>query len=302
MKLIGRLLAGAILCVAGREACGQDSASAAAPQEQPSARTAALPTLAGPLPAVVRARKDPYLVTADIEVPVGKTVSIEPGCAFLFRNFTGLHVQGRLVALGTKEKPIFFTSENDRNVNRGTALFPNPYDWNGIYIHSDAVGTSMAYCKILYSVYGILSETKFIRLDPIVARDNGKSNLTIEGKEYAVGDKPYSYVLSTSDATLNGVPVKLLKDPLAPRRNVIRYTSFAVVLGAAAVGVYYGLHYRDSQRELSALQTDDPVVLNRDASVYGDARDQRNRDLLITCIGGGGALVGAIGFAWTFAF
>ena len=43
----------------------------------------AFDTIAGPLPAVVKAKKNPYLVVSDIEVPAGKTVSVEKGTIFL---------------------------------------------------------------------------------------------------------------------------------------------------------------------------------------------------------------------------
>ena len=54
-------------------------------------------TLLGDLPKTVLAETGPYLVTSDIYVPAGKTVVVEPGAVFLFKNFTGLHVQGTLI-------------------------------------------------------------------------------------------------------------------------------------------------------------------------------------------------------------
>src|SRR5665647_3097029 len=64
--------------------------------------------LAGDLPKTVTADKSPYLVVADLFVPTGKTVVIEPGTVFLFKNFTGLHVRGTLIAKGTSIRPVVF--------------------------------------------------------------------------------------------------------------------------------------------------------------------------------------------------
>jgi hypothetical protein len=270
---------------------------------QTPASPAAFDTLAGPLPDTVRAGNRPYLVVGDIEVPVGKTVTIEPGAVFLFKNFTGLHVQGKLVAQGTKERPVAFTSENDRTRNSATQLYPNPYDWNGVYLHPDATGTIMSYCTVSYSVYGIMSETKFIRLDRVTFLQNGKSNLVVDGKAETVTDAPYIYILSTDDVKAQGVPVKILSDPHAVRRNVVRYTGFAVLLGAGAASILYGTQWKSAQTDLSALSTDNQAVLHpHDESEWYSLRDKRNTDQAYTLAGAFVAAVGLAGFCWTFTF
>ena len=65
-------------------------------------KAAAFDTLSGPLSDTVKLPKDAYLVSGDIEVPINKTVIIAPGTVFLFKNFTGLHVQGKLLSAGNK--------------------------------------------------------------------------------------------------------------------------------------------------------------------------------------------------------
>jgi hypothetical protein len=265
-------------------------------------------TLSGPLPDGVKSSGRPFLVVGDIEVAVGKTVTIGAGTILLFKNFTGLHVIGKLIVEGTKDAPVIFTSENDRSVNHATNLFPNPYDWNGIYIHSDAVGSSFAYCKVEYSVYGIVSETKFIKLDPVVLQFNGKSNLVIEGKEQQVTDKPYRYVLSTKDVAAEGIPVKILNDPVAPRRNALRYGGIVLGMAASVAAVYSGLQWNKDQSSLSAMSTDNQQNLHQyDSNLLGSSnwlalQSRRNNDILYTSIGGAIALVGYIGFGWSFAF
>ncbi len=261
-------------------------------------------SISGPLPKTVKAKDTPYLVVSDIEVPPDRIVTIEPGTVFLFKNFAGLHVQGRLIAEGTKVKPIVFTSEYDRSFNPSSKQYPNPYDWNGMYIHSDGLGTRLSFCKILYSVYGIVSETKFIRIDPCLFKNNGRSDLVIEGTEHKIQKGPYRYVLSKKDATIDGVPVNLLKDPLAPRRNIVRYTSLAAILGGCAATAFQALEYRDSQERLESLSDkDDFENLQKHTSEDWEvAQENRNFDILLGGAGLGVGLLGIIGFVWTFTF
>lgn len=260
-------------------------------------------TLAGPLPDTVKGGNKPYLVVGDIEVPVGKTVTIGRGVVFLFKTFTGMHVLGKLSINGTQDAPVVFTSENDRSVNQGTKLYPNPFDWNGIYIHSDAVGSSFSYCKVLYSVYGIVSETKFIKLDQVTIHDNGKSNLVIEGKEQQISDKPYRYVLSTKDVAAEGVPVKILTDPFASKRAVLRYGGIAVGMAATVGALYYGLKWNRDQADLTARSSNAaPALKGHAESEWFSLQTQRNNDIYYTAATGVLAFIGYIGFGWSFAF
>ncbi len=264
---------------------------------------AAFDTLAGPLPKFISATSGPYLVVEDIEVPLGKTVTIEPGTVFMFKNFSGLHVQGRLVAEGTGDRPIVFTSEYDGEYNQAESMYPNPYDWNGIYIHENALGSSISHFHLFYSVYGIISDTKFFRIESGLFQNNGKSNLVIEGETKTVGDEPFSYSLTVKDATVDGVPVKILQDPLYPKRTVLRYSGLSTLLGGLALGVVYTLQLQDSRRELEALSSDKVEDLFRhEEKEWFAARDRRNKDLTLTAVGYSLFLLGSFGFYYSFTF
>ena len=218
MRKIFVLFAGLLLCV--RAAVPAETSDSL---KQP-VNNIGYDTIAGDLPGVVVAKTKPYLVVSDIYVPQGKTVIMEAGAVFLFKSFTGLHVSGMLLAHGTKDKPVVFTSENDKEYNRASAIDPAPFDWNGIYMHEDAIGSQLSFCAVLYSVDGLSSLTKFIRLSPCLFLHNGRASLTIAGVPYTVTDQPYEYALSANDPSLRGVPVAILKDPNAFSRNVLRYS------------------------------------------------------------------------------
>jgi hypothetical protein len=259
-------------------------------------------TLTGPLPKLLRDIGKPYFVAADIEVPADQTVTIEAGVVLLFRDFSGLHVQGKLVALGTQTKPVVFTSEFDTLYNNVSASIPNPFDWNGIYIHSGGIGTSLEHCNVYYSVYGIKSDTKFIRISSSVLRDNGKGNFTLEGATIETTE-PFSYVLDMKDASVDGVPVDILRDPLAKKRNVLRYTGLAVLVAGVACTGYFSWQAYEAEQDFEPLRANDDLNLrNYSNTDWKKARDTRNENIVYSACSGVGLLLGLTGFVWTFTF
>lgn len=274
---------------------------------EPVPALANLETLGGNLSKVIVAKKQPYFVTSDIYVPSGKTVTLEPGVVLLFKNFTGMHIEGRLIAEGTSKKPIVFSSEFDRSFNPGTGTRANPYDWNGIYIHESGIGSMLAYCKILYSVYGITALTKYIKFDNVRFLSNGRSDLTIEGKKPLITAEPYSYTLTVSDAKRDGVPVDILMDPYAKKRGVLRYSGLSLLAAGGSMGLWWSMQAgRDSKRlsDLSDTTVSDqnsPLVANR-RSDYEAALRTKNRDIGLSVTSFVLALLGGVGLGFSFTF
>ncbi len=270
-----------------------------------SGATGTFTELSGDLPPVVTSDKSPYLVVADIFVPSGKTVRIEPGTVFLFNNFTGLQVQGVLTARGSMLQPVVFTSINDHGYSFADSLNPTPYDWNGVYIQKDGMGTSLGHFKVCYAVKGIVSETKFINISDGSFIENGRSQCIIEGVEQQVVDgKPFSYSVSVKDATVDGVPVKILRDPLARKRNIARYGGLTLLVGGVALGGISGARFRESQPEFTALQSRDSsnTVRENGDALWQQAKLRRDRDRAGLVTGAVLALIGSIGLFWTFTF
>jgi hypothetical protein len=260
-------------------------------------------TLAGDLPGLVEAHAKPYLVIGDIYVPQGKTVIIEAGAVFLFKNFTGLHSSGILLARGSKDKPIIFTSENDRDYNRRSAVDPAPFDWNGLYIHEDGIGTHLAYCAIMYSVEGITSLTKFIRLNTCIFLHNGRANLTMEGKQLPVSDQPFDYALTGIDPSLMRVPAGILKDPQGISRTILRYSGVATAVTGLVMAMIWGNKYSLSSHEFSnrSARNEDNLAHYSEAS-WNSARMNKNRDAAVLLTGCSVAVLGGIGIGWSFTF
>jgi hypothetical protein len=93
--------------------------------------------------------KSPYIVTGNLVIFDNVTLTIQAGVVVKFNDNTSIEVRnGKLIALGTKQDSIIFTSNN-----------PNPQkgSWKGITVlgTTDPLGQGeqikMAYCKALYS-------------------------------------------------------------------------------------------------------------------------------------------------------
>ncbi|MGB7568942.1 MAG: hypothetical protein WBM07_13865 [Chitinivibrionales bacterium] len=260
-------------------------------------------TLAGDLPGVVIAKSTPYLVVSDIYVPQGKTVIMEAGAVFLFKSFTGLHVSGTLLAHGTKDKPVVFTSENDKEYNRASAIDPAPFDWNGIYLHEDAIGSQLSYCAVLYSVDGVNALTKFIRLNPCLFLHNGRASLTIAGVQQTVTDQPYEYALSANDPLLKGVPLAILKDPNAFSRNFLRYSGAAIGLTGCIMAIVFTSKLSTATHNFDAVSSKDQANLAQNSSAsWNGTRNAKNKDFASLLASISVLIIGGIGIGWSFTF
>ena len=81
--------------------------------------------------------RSPYYVTSNVYVPRGVTLTIDPGVLVLFSPNTGLRVAGTLVAQGTADQQITFTSLSTQS---GTGT---EGDWASVSFLDGAVGATL---------------------------------------------------------------------------------------------------------------------------------------------------------------
>jgi len=111
------------------------------------AATSAVITASGTLTENTVWNED-ILVTGNVIVPAGITLTIEPGVTVLFSaaDTPNLQIKGTLTAVGTPAQPIFFTSD---------AEIPDSGDWDGIKIFKDSPNAHLAYCGVQYAEHAI---------------------------------------------------------------------------------------------------------------------------------------------------
>jgi hypothetical protein len=110
----------------------------------------------------------PYLITGDVTVNDGVTLTVNAGTEIRFietsddqsggqdQNRSELRIQGILRAVGTATDSIIFTSN---------AQVPAAGDWYGIY--TDGGRVILKYCRIEYTTYGIKSGTSSSSTDTV---------------------------------------------------------------------------------------------------------------------------------------
>lgn len=263
--------------------------------------TSAFIPVSGILPAVLKPQSRPYCAVGDILVGPGSTVTIEPGTAILFSPFVGLHIQGVLHAEGTPEQPVVFTSVNDSVVNPGAQESAAPFDWNGIDIYENAVGTTFTSCRISYSVYGIRSQTDQFRILNSLFTFNGNNNVSINGQQQAVDTMPFSYRKPIEQKPeVQSVPAPVVKKKTF---RPLRITTLALGCAGLAVGAWGTSRFVDSRRHLEEVANPTPENLKKyTAEDFEKAKKQRNTDAAIMIGGFSAGVLCAVIFTWSFRF
>jgi hypothetical protein len=275
----------------------------------------------GVLPDLIE--KGVYLITGDVFVSPGSTVSIQAGTVFLFKEFTGMHIQGALYAIGTENEPLVFTSANDSSYIPNAAVKAAPFDWNGIDVYDGAIGTTLTYCRVQYSVYGIRSQTEYVKLENVRFSSNGKSDFSIKEDRKEVTDL-YNYAyepVSTTtppggtleqnvsqpvnepEPSLGTEPPVSQKSGNRGLRAFFRVTGIMLALGGGGLGAYYGDQYLNSEdhyKDISHL--DNEEMQKYTSEDWKKAKQKRDQDFKRTAICGGIALLGLTSFVISFAF
>lgn len=82
-----------------------------------------------------------YIVTDNLAIPEGVTLTIMPGVKLEFYHNAALISEGKLIAEGTPELPILFTQAKGNKYDNYSSLS----NWTGVYSHSD---DTISYCII----------------------------------------------------------------------------------------------------------------------------------------------------------
>ncbi len=196
------------------------------------------PARASDLSGAVRGRltvdQSPYLVIADITVPMGDTLTIEAGVVLEFQNSTSLVVKGRLQVQGAFQDTVFF---------RSASQSPQAGDWNGIFFQNAGAG-EVRYAVVEHAATGITCDAAAPLLEHLHIRSNNNGIDFLNG---ARGLVRYSLIEKNKNAGVRAVSA-------SPhlRFNVLRengrfgFESAVVLENADSSDVLANLIYRNS--------------------------------------------------------
>lgn len=109
-----------------------------------------------------------YVVSSDVTVLSGATLTIEPGAHIGFDGYHTLLINGNLNAVGSEEEMIVFTSRKKA---------PVPGDWRRIEFNSSSEEAEMRWCKVEYATIGIYGNGAWPALGYNVIRNNVEKGL-----------------------------------------------------------------------------------------------------------------------------
>jgi parallel beta-helix repeat protein len=112
----------------------------------------------------------PFVVSQNVIVYQNATLTIESGVEISFGGHFSLIVNGQLVANGTQDKMITFTSNKHQ---------PEAGDWNAIEFNGTEPST-LAYCSIKYAKIGTAIENGNVEIKYCEISDNLQNGITIE--------------------------------------------------------------------------------------------------------------------------
>jgi parallel beta-helix repeat protein len=92
----------------------------------------------------------PRTISRDLVVGVGATLTIDPGASISFDNGTGISVGGTLVAQGSWDETIVFTSNSTE---------PKKGNWDGVHFYGGSESSVFNHARVEYSDSGVFLQS-----------------------------------------------------------------------------------------------------------------------------------------------
>lgn len=199
-----------------------------------------------------------YIIDSNFSIPAGVTLTVEPGTIIKSKNTgpLGLPISGCLVAKGTIDNPIYFTSIFDNSVGGETYEGQNSIgggygQWQGLYFGAGSKGI-FEYVEIRYAGYsyyevgygrnvGIENDGGTIDINHSIIRDNYKivSNGAGGGVSSGSGISNKTGFLSVSNSIISNNTVGIIVDN---GTSTISANIFKDNVDSTNYGIGYGLY------------------------------------------------------------
>jgi|GEM_PF-6756988 len=246
-----------------------------------------------------------YIVSGNLHVLPGKTLTVSAGTVMHFEPFTGIVVRGKLIVDGTSDKPIVFTSVKDGAVEGAT---PAEFDWNGLDVSNEAAYVRLSNVTIKYASIGVnvRSSTIPVLIDNVFLFRSGYAGILRESKVVAAAEnlpvhfdwRPQGFTAREDAAAGAGqAPAKEKQKVKKPRTASdgggkkgrgpvigVRIGSAAVCLAGAGMWVGGHLGAERCRREYHTLK--DPVLIDKNKEELRRSAAIRNAGIALTAVGG----------------
>lgn len=239
---------------------------------------------------------NPYIVEKDITVPRGKTLTVKEGSVLIFKQFTGLIIQGSCRVNGTESHPVVFTSINDAAYNKTASQEAASFDWNGITVDKKSGQVEFNHAEVRFSVFGIKSQNSKIIIRKSIFSQNGQFHFTINDKIQGVQDnQAFSFNDRESvqtEASAGGGNLQ--------KRKIIRYSLLGAGAACTIAGIIMSAKAASAYSDWSDLEQQTTPLPQ--PGEYEKRRDKYNSAftgaLILDILGG----LGLAGFGVTFFF
>ena len=132
---------------------------------------------------VLSASNGPWQVAGELVVPVGVTLTIEPGCSLFFESGAGLTVNGKLISNGSEFARVSMTS------------VPGGSSWNGITFSNTDEDNQLEYVDISSGdAYGAMIDVVYSRvlIEHSNFEDSSKSMLSVIHPKLSINDSVFA--------------------------------------------------------------------------------------------------------------
>ena len=159
----------------------------------------------------------PFVVTNNIIINAGVTLTVEPGVEVRFGGPFSLTTNGRIVAQGTAIRPILFTT-NDPN---GTNF------WQSISING--AQSSFTNCVIEYAKNALMLEAGSLQMQNVKVQNNSQNGIVVDAGTITV---------DSSDFALNGGSAILIEggNSVTISNDVIESNAYGLTLSGQLTG------------------------------------------------------------------
>lgn len=103
----------------------------------------------------------PYIVYNSVTLAENATLTISPGVKVLFHNGANMNIKGTLLAIGTKQDSILFTSDRTERIYEEEAG-----QWNGLHFYRNSKNSIVEYATIKNAIAGITVDSPSVNLNP----------------------------------------------------------------------------------------------------------------------------------------